>query len=692
MSDQGAALTIRLEALDGRWETVGTDRERGVWAEDVTMSANEWGPDSCSFRLRRDPVSVYPDVSAFTPCDIEVDGALEWSGRVRETPTTGDGVQVEGAGWQHHLDDDMYERVYVHNRLTDWQDQRSFLTANLSFYVAAGQVTSDGGVMLAFAKGAQMASGNRVGVTLDLGPDSTAKRLVMEWESSNNASNFTVYMASSPAENQITGATNASFAMNTGASGTTIADLATPRRYLHVFIDYPGATATLSVDVWLKIKSLRAYAETDYQPAAETTRGVAQGGLTVDKIVTDALTRAAPLLSTDHSQVHNPAFNVPHFALAGPQTPREVWSAGNAFHGWVAKIAADRRPIFKALPTVPELEIGNWPGSTFDDASANSGEDIVSRVVAQATGSDGRPLRVKRSHAMEPARDVYFQNPGFEADLAGWTMEAGTQQRVTANQADGVAAMQLTSDSGGNVAVSGAIVGTMVAGRSYRVRVKLAKASANTSSWGSALSILLRAGTTALAEAYLTNLKSLLYSQYVYVDFAVSTTVEQWVTAGRGSLSLRIASYGWPASTAVVLVDGARVEGQPRTVVDRRGFVRTRTLPISAPMTEEAMQQIGDVYLSLHRATPLRGSGTVDVGGCRRIATGEVVHPARLLRYTSELMQLSHRVDPDTGEQGRTAVIQGVSYSHNDERASVTFDSDRRRLDHLLARYAAVVG
>jgi hypothetical protein len=131
---------VRLEALDGVWETCGVDRLRGLHPQGIQPTWNDWGPDGLSFQLHRDPGAIYPDLSAFTPCEVEIGGRVIWDGRVRETPSDDNAISVQGLGWQYHLDDDTYERVYVHTRLTDWQDLRSYLGCRLDFCTQAGFV------------------------------------------------------------------------------------------------------------------------------------------------------------------------------------------------------------------------------------------------------------------------------------------------------------------------------------------------------------------------------------------------------------------------------------------------------------------------------------------------------------------------------------------------------------------------
>ncbi len=129
------------------------------------------------------------------------------------------------------------------------------------------------------------------------------------------------------------------------------------------------------------------------------------------------------------------------------------------------------------------------------------------------------------------------------------------------------------------------------------------------------------------------------------------------------------------------------------TLVDRRGFRRTHSLPIDAALTPELGQQIGDVFLAAHKTTPLKGTVKIEGNqGCRSIQTGHGFPPERLLLMTSELLRLAHRIDPDTGGQGRDGRIAEVTYVPAEDTATVALDSRRTSHEALLRRLAIVVG
>jgi hypothetical protein len=405
-----AQATIRLQALGGGWETVGVDRLRAIKPEGIQLSANDWGSDTCRFMLRRDPKGIHPDLSAFTPCDVEIDGKLVWSGRVWETPTK-DGsdasIAVEGRGWQYHLDDDLFTRTYVHARMSDFIDARSRLTTDLAQTIGVGQLANDGALVLTIPQGATIVTGKYQGCHfIDLGPDPAcwAKRVVTGWQHSNNMSSAYIYVrgldtpepsaaglgseAAWPGgyNNFVNGVT-----LTGGASGTTAASTArsTGYRYLAVFLYYNNPTVAVGADVWFRLSSLLIFGETAYESGNASA-------LKASDVAKDVLSRA-PLLSQDQSLISATSFSIPEFHFAEDRTPREVVAAINAYHNYRCRIDVDRRLRFDPYPSSPRFEAGGWQGTEFEDASANSGESIYNRAISNATDHAGQQLHEVRT-------------------------------------------------------------------------------------------------------------------------------------------------------------------------------------------------------------------------------------------------------------------------------------------------------
>jgi hypothetical protein len=536
-----APLEIKLQALDGTWETVGVDRYPGVWAEGFQAASNEWGYDTCSFVLKRPTDVQHPDLSSFTPCEVYRGGSFIWDGRIKETPTTEgpDGqINVTGVGWQAHLDDDLYERIYVQSDMTAFRDQRDFLEADLRTFRPAPQVNVQGSLSLMWPQGTSVNTGEAIAATYDLGPYSTAARVSMTSaiSSVNNVrqsirghDTTDPYGTGSEEILAYTPTTNPSplwdqpgYVPGTYCSPQS-ATFSTPHRYVSCVLSFYGVPSVMGADAGVKFGQVIMFGDPAYESGGASV-------LKASQIIADAITTACPLLSPDRSQIQATSFSLPDFALDGPHTARDVITAANAIHRWRTRIKRGRVPEFAPLPNAPLVKVGAWGGSKFQDASVGSGEEIYSRVFVTGTGPDGADLIVDRS-----------ATPGT-------------------------------------------------------------------------------------------------------------------------------------------------------TLVDRRGFTRTKELQIGSALMTALANQLGDVFLATHARTPLKGSLDIQPGGLRSVATDEPIHPSELLNNTTELIRLSHLIDPDTGAVGRDGIIESVSYSEETETASVQLDNDRNSFEQLLQRMAVVVG
>jgi hypothetical protein len=384
--------TIRVQALGGTWETLGADRYRSVVPEGLVCSANRWGPDTCGFTLRRDVSPLGPDLSTWTPVEIEIAGVVVWDGRIRATPTSesdGPVISVQGQGWQYHLDDDVYDRAYVQTRLSDFQDFWGFPSANLSRYIAGGRVNGGGLIQVAWPNGTVMSgTDNRVGVILDLGPANTAKRIVIQWESSNNTAAIQFYARGSSNGDDSAANDAVVFLLNAGASGTTAGTFPTASRYVHLFMYYPSGAGTFGADYWIRVKSAQVFADTAYESGNASI-------LKIDQVAKDALSQATLLLSADTSNISAGTTSIPEFSVTD-STPRQAISGANAYENYETKMLIGRRLAVRPRPSVPAYEIGAWSGAQFQDASAGSGDDIVNRFIVRGTGPDGSQIRVDR--------------------------------------------------------------------------------------------------------------------------------------------------------------------------------------------------------------------------------------------------------------------------------------------------------
>lgn len=380
--------TIRIKPPGAAWVVCGAEDQTGYVPTGITAASNEWGSDTISFNLNRDPRIPFPDLRPFSPCELEVDGSIVWSGYVWQTPASGDyTIGVAGRGWQYHLDDDQYDELYVHASLGDYADQRGL--GDLTRYLASPQVIQDtiGGIVLMFPKGLVIAADTRVGVTLDL-HDTRSARISVDWASSNNdaSTSFFARTHSSASEFGSASISDAfSFALNTGASGTTSGNFASQYRYVSLLL-FRSSAGTLAADVTLRITGARNYASTAYESggqsilkASDVVKGVLNPGIGM-----------LPLLSQSTALIQSTTFNIPELqSIDAGMTARGYITAANAFHNWLAQVDVSRRLVFRPRPTTPLYEVNTIGGAKFTDAALNSGEDVYNFVGVQYQWPDG---------------------------------------------------------------------------------------------------------------------------------------------------------------------------------------------------------------------------------------------------------------------------------------------------------------
>ena len=626
---------IGLQRIDGRWETLGADTQRGVTiAGGVQCSVDGAGPRDLSFSLQRDGQVPWPDLGAFTPVEYLPDGLLVWSGRIRDTPTdeqlAGSVVTVNCVGGQYHLDDDKVNRAYVHTRLSDYRDQRSFLTAYLPFFTVAGTVATESAITIGWPNAAVLGANSYVGATLDLGIENSAKRIVVEWEHSNNAPGISFYAHGGDYENATySGAEGVStafnFALTGGATGTTAGTFATERRFVHLFLYY-AAGGTLAADVWFKIKAARVFTDTAYESGNASI-------LQAHDVVLDVLDRALPQLSTRTERITQDAgsYAIPEFLTRQQSSPREVFEAVNAFMDYRLGVDEQRRLVFEPRPTAASVEsVGE-----FDDASANSGDAIFNRVIVEGTGPDGSPSQAQRAPAgvLTPLL-TNLSNPSFASDTSGWAMTFGSITRDT-GVFDSTPASGLFTTQGSGVVYGGInIPDSILAGTTLRFRIRR---------HASMISGNVQIGNGALNGGN-------YYTIYPYSFFSTGAfgTLDIQIGPGTGRF-FYLAATGAPVSTAALYVDSFEFMTSDPTIAGKRGFLRTAHLPVQSAMPTAALEVIGDLWLRNHVTTPLKGTARVMRGQAFPILGGAEVSPAEMLLKWGDIIRLPRSRDPDTG-------------------------------------------
>lgn len=393
MGDRRAGVSVNLKTADGPWQSLGREIARGVFPQSVVLTANEGGPDTASFALRRRASVPWPDLAAFNQGDFHVGGLPVWGGRIWEAPLSDTGdelIQVQARGWQYHLDDDLIDRFYVHTDLTAWRPQRSYATADLTSFTAGGEASStDGVAIIGWPNNSIVGNAMGSGITLDLGPNRTPKRIVVTWSAVNGNGAFQVYARSHSAENPLTGSSSDAISVGHEAlSATNAGTFSTGYRYVSIFIyrDDAAAPGAIGSDHQVRITAIKLFSATAYESGNASI-------LKADQVLEDVLASGAlPLLDPRTDQIAAGAFSIPDLAPAGYQTPRALIAAANAYEGNLVGVDADRRLFSRERATVPSVEIGAWTGSSFQDASTNSAEALYDRVIVTGTAPDGAPV------------------------------------------------------------------------------------------------------------------------------------------------------------------------------------------------------------------------------------------------------------------------------------------------------------
>ncbi len=390
-----AEASILLKSVEGAWEKVGAGDARGIVPEGIVASANEAGPDTASFTLKRRSSVPWPDLTAFNQCEISIGGVKVWGGRVWEAPLSdrrdGSSIAVQARGWQHHLDDDLVRRLYVHADMTGYRDQRSFPAALLTSHLAGPQVQVGSGVItLIFPKGYTVVNNEQVCATFDAGA-ALIKRAVITWERVGiSDADDTVRSRGSTAESAAT-AGDDSTAVLTGASGTISHTFGAARRYHHIMVYRNGAGGTFGADQGARITSIQLFGETAYESGSVSI-------LKADQVIEDVLASGAlPLLDSSTAGIIAGVFSIPDLDPGGYQTPRRIMDAANAYEGNLLGVDLAGRLFFRERPSAPEVEVGHWSGSDFEDASTNSAEGLYNRVIVRGQTADGTPVEEIRT-------------------------------------------------------------------------------------------------------------------------------------------------------------------------------------------------------------------------------------------------------------------------------------------------------
>ena len=686
----GPETVVRLQALDGTWEVCGVDRANKVWPENVSLTSDSWGPKTATFDLKRDPANTWPDVLAFTPVKIDVNGQLVWSGRVTETPSR-DGadtvMSISCEGWQHHLDDDLTRKFYVHDNLTEWRDNRSFPNSPLGNLVASGKVeVGDGSIVMGFPKNATTSIGEGVMVTLDLGEGNSANTMVLSTQSSTFASgNFTVYgKVHDDIASSISGGTNI-FSFDAANNTFIYNSIGTSGRYVSIVIYKNGGASptTETTDRLLRIAVARVFGQASYHFSDNSN-------VKATNVITDVLTKC-PLLSQNTDLLQTTSFNIPSYTGLEYKTPREHWNSVNSYHGWTSKVDVFRRAVYMPKPSRPKYDVGEYSAMEANDSAGSSGQEIYNKVLVTGQDPSGTPVVVARYSGSQTGTGAFtadpnlaWTNPSFDdASVAHWTVPGagGFTRTTTVGEYDtSPAAGKLSGPTSQVSQAYMTAVGTVTPERVYEVSFKLRSTSIAA---GAQYAVTLTSGAQ----------QTILSFPATSLPTSYGSTYTMYITPKTNSpLVLNMSFYNLTGGAVSMMIDNITLSSSRKTIPDRRNFTRAFNLQMNVPLPTDGVlaASIGDAWLANHATTTFKGD--VTLSGPRSLRdriSGQPIPLYNLLADTDELLYFSDRQNPDTGSVGRMARITSVTYTPSDDKAVVTLDNSRTDFETLLNRLGA---
>lgn len=372
----------------------GYDRVDPRFIEGIQHEHGPMGPERLSFSALMDTRLFRPEHLPYTRFYTEIAGVPAWAGYgLQAPPSRGEDsrLAINAAGMGAYLAEQPIHRRWVTTDLTEFQDSRSVGATLGALFTQASKIENDNGrVVIAFPTGSSVTAFTTLGgVTLDLGPNQTASRMVLSWESSNN--DATVYLRCGVSNNpdpSAGGITGLDLQNTVGASGTSAFNM-TPARYVHLML-LPSATKTLTADVLWRITSCIIFSD-----AADESGNASI--LKASTAISEMLTAGAPLVSSDHSQIAATTFNIPHLEhkgdIASGIAKANVYHARQFFLETLN--GGTVRPVYRDTPTTPRWVISRHDGHHVQLSSSNDGSELYNQVAVQyvdAAGKEGEVI------------------------------------------------------------------------------------------------------------------------------------------------------------------------------------------------------------------------------------------------------------------------------------------------------------
>lgn len=407
--------------------------------------------------------------------------------------------------------------------------------------------------------------------------------------------------------------------------------------------------------------------------------------------------RALAAINREIGEIKRGGFVLPSYNHQS-RSPREAIDAAEAFHGYQTRVRPGRTWGRRALPTAPIAKIGDWPGSSFEDASNNSGRDVVNSARVTGTDPAGNPVVAVYSTADLP--DALLAtgpapqpaNPSFDVDTSYWSADGsgggtGIVGRDTSVFDTSPASLSILNNTAGSYqqgVYTQTFIGQFQPGRAYFLSIALKGGAGMGGTQISQVRILDRdTGQIILVENGPNLVNGGAWQRYISSRFLTrSPHIAVIINAGNGNLG----GNGFP----IFYVDSVKVLASAYTVLDRQGGFREKVMTVSEPITQVSALQLAKLLLLNNMLTPFKGNAELTDDGARGNDDRQVATVESLL-WPGELIHVADRADPDKGGVGRDGRIVGVSWDYKTRKAQLALDNQRGELLALLTRYGAKV-
>jgi hypothetical protein len=522
---------------------------------------------------------------------------------------------------------------------------------------------------MGWSKGTDLANPDYVGVIMDLGPNARAEELFVSWYSSNNTANISHNGKVSNTFDPTLGTALWTTALNSAASGTSSGTASDPGRYVYLYLHNTTVSAGITANYYWEIARVMIARSSSLVSGSNSV-------LTSDTVISDALTDAAPQISSDQSLIQTGATTIHEYRTPGRVTVAELIDAVNGYDGYQFFLdsAPTPRAVYRPRPTIPTYVIGAQEAYEFAEGDSNNIADIVNRVRVVYHDQEGlfKELTVRDGEAA--TGDATISNPSFTTNTTDWGYDAGvdatTISRVTSDFDTSPGCGQIAYTLGGSgVSYSYIQTGTgLINGKTYVLRgVYKWISGAGTASIGINNDATTPPSSGGGLSYFAANSVDVSQPEISWTPFSVVFTWDDefgsdcliQVTLGVASITIRI--------------DSLELYELGTNPLDQSGIIKELVVRPEAAQDTTSARALANATLERYRVLPKRGDVSV-TGTVRRFGTSARV-PVGLMK-AGELVLLEDIIDPTSRTPGYIAPIASLQYEHDAQTVRLTLDSE----------------